>query len=215
MKRIFEKFSKSILGFVMFGTSVVWLFIWIAVEYIPSSDKLSWAQVVIELVLVPLVLFGFYQTRKEIRESQEKPELELRWKLKKIKDGETIDIPWIRGMHQNDDVSEKLMVKNAGERIARFYRIILIYQEGMHGSNIEKWVHNNSLIRSTFTCSDDEDVVFPDGHLRLGPLTWNFRSDQNHYLVMYEIYCDGAKLKAGYFNIALVEQDQGEVVVKR
>lgn len=207
MKKFWKWFNESILGFVMLGTAVVWLFIWIAVEYIPSTDKLSWAQVVIELVLVPLVLYGFYQTRKEIRESQEKPDLVLFWDGNKL--GENDSIVYNRVSRGGLIVikAANLFLGNAGEKIAKYYRIVFLIPptiELYNRNNNGKWIYDNEGAIK-LTCADDTAVVFPDDYLGLDDFHIRLTVVEDSYRMRYLIFCDGMKVKSGLISIVVDE----------
>lgn len=194
---------------------------------VETGDLFSLGQLLVELMLIPTVIAGFYFTAIEFRASQQTPDLHLYWELqdKQLKNTSILKMPPGNGRGR----TPRLIVKNEGKSITTWYLIRLDFPTKVFSDNEPKLIREVGNRRDHPTIdshwhtdvsaekiswqfmSNGEYALYPNYSQPICVIDFEFSSNKEYpenYAIPFVIYCDRGKEVSGELFLSLQRQEK-------
>ncbi len=182
--------------------------------YFPQNgDYYSYKQLFADILLIPIVVIGFYLAIREFRKSQEKPDLDLWWEIT----GEKLKSTTIK-YHQHEPIthiSRSLLITNNGNAVTSWFKVTFCLPSDLTQSRVytadgnkEVWetktywsVYSHRAQNCYSFKSNGEIASYPGSDEPLCQISFRIEGNISYgaeYQIPYDIYSDRGKKKEGH-----------------
>jgi len=202
-----KNFKYFVITLIVYGAIFLIGFFLVKFTNIESwGDNLSLGQLLVELSLIPLAIYGFVVTVNEIKKSQEKAILDIGW----LQDNE-LDKAIERNRSKSIIFkSNAIILRNTGTTPAIHYQVSIdIPKEcGRAQMTMDHWRYQSRKNHRFIFGSTQEYVSFPESDIDLGKITFRDAEKLPSYLLInYRIYVDKGKYVEGQVSLTLKEKE--------
>ncbi len=218
--------TRIITGLIITVVIVIFAFM---IPTVVKVDMLDYIQTLVAVVELPIIIFGFYQLRSELREREKRPNLELGLfqfnvtyqDIFKTQSPTTNFKPICKREPSNQCRYDlRLALFNRGEKSVRFIKVRFM-QHKHHQDLTINYVLENFVTRgemNTTTFEGGDDIILYANDLRLFSIKMGLRTiaeslkDTMQVLIDCEIYADG--LEAPYRETLTIDLSDAIDVVR-
>lgn len=203
MRKVFTK--TAIVTLIILLLTTITFFVFAYKFNIKSTDNLlALGQVVVELCLIPVIIFGVLWTYEEFQRSQARAEIDIFWNDLVGEDDNKV-MANVSPPRSSNYWIPQISLHNSGDAISTNFQVILVlptsYRAGKIQGDWEQKVVNNQA-RLVYS-SNGEEVLYPEQTKPLEKFEIpNFRELIKEELsIRYTVYSDRGRKKEGNLTI--------------